>query len=251
VNIIVVSLDVEQILTALLRKLASTDSVRTLVDSLESVDEMRSALPSITQQSVLVPLNSEEIPIPFALKLHLSVSKTLTVFLDTFVRMDSAQEAVDMTITALKMMLASTEFVKILALSSTHVDPTLNVLPSNTDLNVNVLQTTSEIRMFVVIQLQTTSVRQMLPVHLGKFASPTVVSPDVEVTATVPLRKPASTKFAKIHATSMEPAVLMPFASLSIMIESVPAFPSTPVIQSTFVNESNNLPSVLPIRIVS
>lgn len=73
VNIIVVSLDVEQILTALLRNLASTVSVRILVDSLESVDEMRSALPSITQQSVLVLPSSEEIPIPFALKPHLSV----------------------------------------------------------------------------------------------------------------------------------------------------------------------------------
>ena len=151
VNSIDVSLDVEITLTVLQMKLASTVCVKILAVSSVSVEGMPSVMLWITLPVVTAPVTSEEIPTQSAQKLLPSVSKTLTVFLDTFVTTTNAVLDVVMTTTAQIMMPASTDCVKIPVLFPMHVEWMQNVLPSITDLSVNVTTTSWEIRLFDVI----------------------------------------------------------------------------------------------------
>lgn len=141
VNSVVVSLDVEVTLTVLQMKPASTVCVKIPVVSSVSVEGMPSVMLSITLPVVTAPVTSEEIPTQSAQKLLPSVSKTPIVFLDTFVTTINVMLDVAMTTIAQTMMPASTDCVKIPVLFPMHVELMQNVLPSITDLSVNVTTT--------------------------------------------------------------------------------------------------------------
>lgn len=80
----------------------------------------------------------------------------------------------------------------------------LNVLLTNTDLDVNVLAITLVIHTSSATRYLMTTVTATMRVLSAKFATEIDALEDVETMATANLKKLASTKFVKIHATFTE-----------------------------------------------
>lgn len=173
----------------------------------------------------------------FALNHNQSVTRIPNALLVMFVNLVFVPLVVDMIIIALKMMLVSMVFVRILVCWPTLVDQTHFVHHFNIDQGASVQKITWEIHTLSANQFRMITVQLMLLVHLEKFVNLTDVLLDAEMTCTASLMNLAFINNARIRVQSMALVDQMPFVSQSIMIDNVHAYQTLPVMPKLTAKE--------------